>query len=53
MNQEIEITVITAPPAKDGAISVRNPDHPQHRLVVALREAMRRVMAGWGPLGTR
>ena len=44
MDESVEISVDAAPPAKDGALFVRNPDHPQHRLVVALREAMRRVM---------
>ena len=50
MNEPIRVRVEAAPPAKDPGFSIRNPQHPNALLVEALREAMRRAMAGREPL---
>ena len=49
--QPIAIAVPCAPPAKDGAISIRNPEHPDHAKVQAIRDAMGHVMAQQHPFG--
>ena len=44
MSQPVTLRVDAPPPAKDGAKSIRSPEHPQYRLTVALRAKMAEVM---------
>lgn len=50
MSEPIVIRVDAAPPAKDGAKSIRDPGHPHHPLVQHLRNAMREALRGREPL---
>lgn len=45
----LEFLVDSAPPAKDGGTSIRNPQHPHFDRVCALREKMAEVMKGRSP----
>ena len=49
MSQPIRLRVDAPPPAKDGAKSIRSPEHLRYRITVALREKMAEVMEGHQP----